>query len=428
MAKPRLSPTAFLFWMTAIAVISDSMLHPFYPQYFAEVFAVTSARTVGLYIASCSLTVLVTFPLWASLSRRVPVIPLLVATQLFTAVLSLACSRITHLPLFWAVSLVMMVGKASYLLLYPYVMSLQPKDQHLGTISLLALVVYFGNVLAAALAGSIFQWLSASALFVAMAAGDLVQTALCLLMLRAQPAAACRDAAVAAPERSSLTRGFVLRLGAVMLVLYFSAYLPDPFFSTFWEQRVSSSSRFLSGLVFALPALAALAALAYEKLRGERGGAYAGIATATLVGMCALWLQASGLPYLLVAGRFLFGWAIFQAMVRLDLLLFRHSQPDTYAVDFSKVNLFQGLGILLASLGAGSLVSGLGMRVPFIVAACGFLAGVSLYLWLFRRELKEGEREAEHADHRAASAEADDADADAAPHDPPFLPNPGAVP
>lgn len=423
MTTPRLSPTAFLFWMTAIAVISDSMLHPFYPQYFAEVFAVTSARTVGLYIASCSLTVLVTFPLWASLSRRVPVIPLLVATQLFTAVLSLACSRITHLPLFWAVSLVMMIGKASYLLLYPYVMSLQPKDKHLGTISMLALVVYFGNVLAAALAGSIFQWLSASALFVAMAAGDLVQTALCLLMLRAQPAAPSSD--VAAPERSSLTRGFVLRLGAVMLVLYFSAYLPDPFFSTFWEQQVPSSSRFLSGLVFALPALAALAALAYEKLRGERGGAYAGIATATLVGMCALWLQASGLPYLLVAGRFLFGWAIFQAMVRLDLLLFRHSQPDTYAVDFSKVNLFQGLGILLASLGAGSLVSGLGMRVPFIVAACGFLAGVSLYLWLFRRELKAAEQEVSDA---AATSEANDDANDEANDDAPLLPNPGAVP
>ncbi len=413
---PRLSPTAFLFWMTAIAVVSDSMLHPFYPQYFEAVFAVTSARTVGLYIASCSLTVLATFPLWAHLSRRVPVIPLLIATQLFTAVLSVACSRISSLPLFWAVSLAMMVGKASYLLLYPYVMSLQPKEQHLGTISLLALVVYFGNVLAAALAGSIFEWMSARALFLAMAAGDVLQTGLCLLMLRAVAPARGDTAATTTPqdrERSSLSRGFVWRLGAVMLVLYFSAYLPDPFFSTFWEARVASSSRFLSGLVFALPALAALAALGYGKLRGDRGGAYAGIAAATFAGMCALWLQASGLPYLLVAGRFLFGWAIFQAMVRLDLLLFRHSHPDTYAVDFSKVNLFQGLGVLVASLTAGALVSGLGLRVPFIVAACGFLAGVSLYLWLFRRELKT-------ADAEAGAPGDDDAAA-------PMVPTPGAI-
>ncbi len=405
MDKPRLSPTTFLVWMTAVAVISDSMLHPFYPQYFAEVFGVTSARTVGLYIGSCSLTVLATFPLWARLSRRVAVIPLLVATQVGTAVLSLVCSQLTWLPGFWAISLVMMIGKASYLLIYPYVMSLQPKEKHLGTISLLALVVYFGNVLAAALAGSIFQWMSPSTLFVAMAIGDAVQIALCLWMLRWGDLAVATQPA--ASERTSLSRGFVLRLGAVMLVLYFSAYLPDPFFSSFWEMKVASSSRFVSGLVFALPALAALGALGWEKLRGESGGAYAGIVTATIVGMCALWLQASGIPYLLLAGRFLFGWALFQAMVRLDLLLFHHSHPDTYAVDFSKVNLFQGLGVLLASLSAGTLVSGFGMRVPFIVAACGFLLGVLLYVWLFRREL------------RAVPA---------APEEPaPLVPNPGAI-
>jgi len=405
MPNPRLTPTSFLVWMTAIAVISDSMLHPFYPQYFAEVFGVTSARTVGLYIASCSLTVLATFPLWARLSRRVPVIPLLVATQLATAVLSLVCSRISWLPGFWVVSLVLMIGKASYLLIYPYVMSLQPKEKHLGTISLLALVVYFGNVLAAALAGSIFEWLSPSDLFVAMAIGDVLQIGLCLWMLRG--ARELREPAPVTEERTSLSRGFLLRLGAVMFVLYFCAYLPDPFFSSYWELRVASSSRFLSGMVFALPAFAALAALAYDKLRPSAGGAYSGIITSTLVGMCALWLQASGVSWLLLAGRFLFGWALFQVMVRLDVLLFHHSHPDTYAVDFSKVNLFQGLGVLVASVSAGSLVSSFGMRVPFVVAACGFLLGVSLYVWLFRREL------------RAASAE---------PESPaPLVANPGAV-
>jgi predicted MFS family arabinose efflux permease len=394
--------------MTAIAVISDSMLHPFYPQYLAEVYGVTSAGTVGIYIASCSLTVLATFPLWAKLSRRIAVIPLLVVTQLATCALSLVCSRLTWLPAFWAVSLLMMIGKASYLLIYPYVMSLQPKDQHLGTISLLALVVYFGNVLAAVLAGSIFEWLAPGDLFVAMAIGDVLQIGLCVWMLRSGALASAP--APAREERTSLPGGFLLRLGAVMLILYFSAYLPDPFFSSFWELRAQTSSRFLSGLVFALPALAALVALGYDKLRRDAGGAYAGIIPATVVGMCALWLQASGLPYLLIAGRFLFGWALFQAMVRLDLLLFRHSHPDTYAVDFSKVNLFQGLGVLVASLTAGTLVSGLGLRAPFVVAACGFLAGVSLYAWLFRRELRAAPEPGE-----------------AASPCPPIAANPGAV-
>ena len=57
-----MSLKASLVLMTVIAVVSDSMLHPFYPQYFAVVLGVTDPRHVGLYIAACSLTVMLAFP------------------------------------------------------------------------------------------------------------------------------------------------------------------------------------------------------------------------------------------------------------------------------------------------------------------------------------------------------------------------------
>jgi predicted MFS family arabinose efflux permease len=376
----------FLVLMTAIAVVSDSMLHPFYPQYFASVFGVTDPLHVGTYIASCSLTVLLTFPLWALLARRVRVLPLLIATQLATCVLSLACYGTRSLLTFWVVSLCMMVCKASYLLIYPYVMSLDAKDNHVSTISLLAFVVYFGNILAALLSGALFELVDARFLFVAMAAGDVLQIALCCYMLR-QPEAH-RTAAASSDGPTSLSPRFLLKLGLVMFVLYFSAYVSEPFFAQYWETVSALENKFVAGSVFAIPGAAALLGLYMNARASEEAGPYAGIAPAIALGICGLMLQVSGSSLAVIGGRFLYGWALFQSMVRLDGLLFRHSTPETYAVDFSKANLFQGLGVLFASGCAGALVETFGVEVPFLLAALGFVLGVLLYLSLFRSELR----------------------------------------
>jgi hypothetical protein len=106
---------------------------------------------------------------------------------------------------------------------------------------------------------------------------------------------------------------------------------------------------------------------------------------AIALGVCGLSLQVLGIPAVTLIGRFVYGWALFQSMVRLDLLLFRISTPESYSVDFSKINLFQGLGVLFASFTTGSLVSSSGLRLPFFVAAFGFIAALALYARLFSR-------------------------------------------
>lgn len=384
-----MSPKATLALMTVVAVVSDALLHPFYPQYFAEVFGVTDPHHVGLYISACSLVVMLSFPLWALLARRVSTLSLLVGTQVVTGLLNLVCWKTTTLTGFWLASLVAMVFKASYLLIYPYVMSLEEKDQHIGTISLLAFVVHFGDVIAGLLSGLVFQLIAPRFLFVVMALGDLAQIVLCLALLGpALAARTLRAPTMAAPTAERLPGRFVLRLGAVMLVLYFSAYLTEPFFSTYWEGVAALDNKIISGAVFALPALAALLALFVNARTRADAGAFAGIAPAVVVGLCGLWLQVSGFRGAILAGRFLYGWALFQSMVRLDLLMFRKVSAETYAVEFSKLHLFQSLGVLMASLTASSLVASFGVRSPFFVAGLGFVAVVGLFLGLFRRELR----------------------------------------
>lgn len=385
-----MSAKSFLVLMTVIAVISDSMLHPFYPQYFAMVFGVVDPLHVGLYIGACSLTVMLSFPLWALLSRRIHVLHLLIATQIATGALSVACWAITSLAWFWMVSLCMMVFKASYLLIYPYVMSLEAKEHHVGTISLLAFVVYFGNILAALLSGVVFEVIDARFLFVVMACGDVLQILLCLVLLRAPfpaPRHGHADEAPAEPLPAP-PRHFVYRLGFVMLVMYFSAYLTEPFFATYWERVSAIDNKIVTGLVFAIPGVAALLGLYINaRRRSNASTPYTRILPAIVVAFCSLWIQAAGPPSALLIGRFLYGVALFQSMVRLDALLFRQSTPETYSVDFSKINVFQGLGVLFASFAAGSLVSSFGLHATFVVSLGGFILGALLYCGLFREKV-----------------------------------------
>lgn len=378
-----MSAKAYLFLMTVVAVVSDSLLHPFYPQYFAAVFGVTDVHHVGLYIASCSLTVMLAFPVWALIERRVPVLRLLVGTQIATGVLNLICWHTTSLLAFWVVSLAAMVFKASYLLIYPHVMSLEDKDQHIGTISLLAFVVHFGDVLAGLLSGLVFQLITPRFLFVAMAVGDALQVILCLALFAATRRAPVAPRPEVAAER--LPQRFILKLGAVMLALYFSAYLSEPFFSTYWEGVAALDNKIVSGAVFAIPAVAALLALYFNsKARAQAAGPLSGVVPAIFIGLCGLILQASGIRVVIVCGRFLYGWALFQSMVRLDAMLFHNVAARTYAVEFSKIHLFQSMGVLLASFTASNLVSAYGVRSPFLIASFGFVVGIVLFVALFR--------------------------------------------
>jgi hypothetical protein len=380
-----MSLKASLILMTVIAVVSDSLLHPFYPQYFAVVLGVTDPQHVGRYIAACSLTVMVAFPLWALLARRWAVLHLLVATQLATAVLSIACLFLKAVVPFWAVSLAMMVFKASYLLIYPYLLSVEDKGDHVGTISLLALVVYFGNILASLFAGAVFQLADPRFLFLGMAAGDGLQILICLHLLRTLEFGREPEKHTQVPADARLPASFLLKLGLTMFVLYFSAYLTEPFFSLYWEQAARSQNRVLSGVVFAIPGLVALVGL-WVNARTRSGGGHAGTLPALVLVGAGLALEATGQLALVISGRALYGWGLFQAMVRLDLVLFEASRPESYAVDFSKINFAQALGVQAASLLAGWLVRSPADRLPFYVAVVGFAAGAAFYAVTFRRE------------------------------------------
>lgn len=376
-------------WLVAItiaAVVSDSMLLPFYPHFFASVFGITDPGHIGLYLSACCLTIVLAFPMWARVSRRIPVLQLLIPTQLAAGLLSILCYWAATPVSFWILSLVMLVFKGSYLLVYPMIMAAERRDSHGNTIGVLSVVVHIGGIAGAVLGGAVLQWFEPRQVFLVMAVSDFLQTGVCLYLLRRSDSRAePPEPSTTKPGKSRVTSTVIYKLGLVMFLFYFSAYLTRPFFVRYWESVTGAEGEILSGVVFAIPAGIAVLALWLNFRRGHTRSPGDGLLTAMMLGSIGLALQGLNQEWLILAGRCLFGWALFQATVQLDQLLFALSHPEAYAMDFSKINIFQQLGVLAAASSAGWLVGLLGLQVPFAVAAAGLVITAALYATLFHR-------------------------------------------
>lgn len=367
--------------MTAMAVVADTMLVPFYPVFFERVFAVTTGTHVGAYIAACCFTVMLAFPFWAWVARRCPVLHLLVVTQLAAALFSALCYLADSLWLFWVLSLTMIAFKGSYLLIYPLLMGEVSQARRSQTIGLLLVVVHAGTLLGATLGGAVLQYLEPRQVFLAMALGDLLQTALCLYLIARHPSPAPEASAGKHSDHQArpLPWNFILRLGLIMWLFYFGVFLIRPFFVPYWTWVSGLDSELIAGLVFALPGVVALVFFCTDYLRRHAPDPQRLIAPALMICLLGAMLQGSGHAGVVLFGRVLAGWGLFRANVLLDQLLYQVSQPASFAIDFSRVSFFQNLGVLVASFTAGALVDRAGMSMPFAVATGAFLLALLLY-------------------------------------------------
>ena len=378
----------FLVLMTLVAVLSDYLLHPFYPQFFALRFGVTDPRMVGYYFAAICFMVMIAFPCWAYVSRKVPELKILVWTQAVAGLLALYCTWTSSYLMFWIGSLTMILFKGSYLLVYPYILKIVSKDQHTNTIGLLSVIVHLGGIIGAVIGGLAVDFLDPRYVFLIMAMGDFVQMLMSLYLLKSDQFDTDRVEETDVQASAHPTpNSFILKVGLLTLVLYFSDFLIRPFFSSYWESISIYDSKIVSGTLYAIPGFVALIGLFVNKKRAL-GNLYQGIFSALMLGIIGLWLQSVPIEGVLILGRVIYGWAIFQGMVRFDVLLFEQSHPDSYAIDYSKIHFFQNLGVLLSSLSVGLVVDAYGLAMPFFIALGGFIITVGCYCFLFYLQLK----------------------------------------
>lgn len=369
--------------MTAFAVVSDAILIPFYPQFFSLRYGMDSSVHVGAYVAAISIAVMCTLPLWARLARRVEPLHLLVWTQLAAGTFSVASNWAPDVAWYWGLSMLMFMCKSSYLLMYPYLMRLTPKAEHAGVVGTLSVVVNFGAILGAVVGGFVLSEWGATGSIMAMAAGDFFQMGVCAYLIRSGRivrTTRAHDPGYVAPASplpalaAWRARMPILRLALIMLLFDFGCYVIRPFFSMHWQAISGDDSELASGAVFAIPGVLALIALrVHARLRARQARLPDHTLGNLLLGMAGLLMQGAPDPALVIVGRCLYGWAIFQIIVKLDVALFRLSRPERYAQDFAVTNFFQNLGVLLSSFAAGAIVSRYGLYMPFVVGAAVFL-------------------------------------------------------
>ena len=370
--------------MTLVAVVSDYLLHPFYPQFFELRFGVTNPELVGYYFAAICFMVMIAFPFWAYISKKVSELNILVYTQFIAGILALYCYYTESYINFWIVSLIMIIFKGSYLLVYPYILKIITKEEHPKTIGLLSVVVHLGGILGAVIGGLTVDFIDPSNIFLIMAGGDFVQMGMSAFLLKSKK----YDTSIVAvdevqTEKKLIPKGFILKLGLITMILYFSDFLIRPFFSLYWESFSAFKSKLVSGSIYAIPGFVALVTLWINNKRKTEEG-YQGIINAICIGVIGLFLQGIPSDAFVIIGRIIYGWAIFQGVVKFDILLFELSSPESYAVDYSKIHFFQNLGVLLASLSVGLVVENYGLQIPFNIALAGFIITLALYFFVFK--------------------------------------------
>ena len=371
--------------MTLVAVVSDYLLHPFYPQFFELRFGITNPKNVGYYFAALCFMVMIAFPFWAYISKKVSELNILVYTQAIAGILALYCYTTTSYINFWIVSLIMVLFKGSYLLVYPYILKIITKEEHPSTIGLLSVVVHLGGILGAVIGGVTVDYINPSSIFLIMAAGDFIQMTMSAYLIRSKKYATDLITTEAEPEEKETTvipKGFILKLGIITMILYFSDFLIRPFFSLYWESLSVYKTKLVSGTIYAIPGFVALVTLWVNNKRESQG--YKGIINALCIGAIGLILQGIPMEGSVIIGRIIYGWAIYQGVVKFDILLFELSTPTAYAIDYSKIHFFQNLGVLLASLNVGIIVDTFGLQMPFSVALAGFSITLILYFFVFK--------------------------------------------
>lgn len=408
----RPSSTSLLLCCGFLFVFTETVLSPFYPQFFQQVFGRTDLALTGNYVATCRLTVLLAAPLWGLLARRIDAIKLLVIGQSIAALLTACLSLASDLTVFFVLTIALLLFKSSYFLFYSTLIELQGKAQQAKTVGQVQLVVHLALIASTLASAWVLSFEHPLQLFLLVAVLDVIQVGLCVLVLRQRkipesgqslepqspqpkpsfdqtqdlqsglpvepqqasaPTIAQQPSSTLAPAQPSIVQGWPVTtiMGYGLLVLAFSmatnAVRP---YLTAYSMNVMQLDRLQSAWLYLLPSLMALCAypLLKSRLLQQSGFIQRYAVLLTLLILSLLGQALASHISLLFLSRMLFGLSLLLAQAQLELYLFQNAahSPHWY---FSLASTTQHAGQLLAPLAAALVVGIYGLVAPFWLAA-----------------------------------------------------------
>lgn len=418
-----------------LGLFSEVLLSPYYPQFFSKVFGVEGFAFTGIYLFICRLAAVIFSPLWGMLTKRYAAKHLLFVGQLGTAACTALMAAAQTAGQFIAVTIILILFKSSYVLIYPMIMELTGKEKRAGAAGVFH-AVYHAAVILSTLAGArMLEMENPLSLFYFAAILDAIQLGICVWALKglrsssdkagsagrgetdeqtasaASVSAASRSAAPSSADsrhaalgnlasRSRLTmgqraaaawRGFaqswngtVLLIGALFFSMMIACNMIRPYFTPYMESAAYGMDTVRSGWWFLVPNLMAVLALPLIRrwCTPENLTRVYGIGMALMA--AGLLLQAADSLLLLAAGRIAFGLCMALTMAALDMMLFNQSEGSQLHVHFGIIVAFQNLGELASPLLATSLVQQAGLSAPFVGAAIISAANLLLFAAFIR--------------------------------------------
>lgn len=354
-----------LLLIAFLAIFAESLLAPYYPMYFAQVFDLHDADSVGWYIGCCRLVFIAAYPLWAIISKRYALGNILVCTQGMAGLICIACAYAASYRLFFMLSLGMIFFKASYLLIYPHL--IKNSRSRYKEIGMLGIVLHAGMICSTLAGSSWMEKFPVQYIFLFIAALDFLQMLFSYYLLRPDPTAEITGHVKSGSERVSLYP--LLRIGILTLFLYLLATTLRPFYTEFILAQTRYSHSILeAGCLFILPSVSVI--IFYSVFRKDDFSRSNRMML--LIACCfsvSVYVQQFETPFILTCFiRIVYGFLLFYLCVYLDLLFFESVGSTHIAVWYAFIHSIQNVAYLAAPLYAGHEIARHGLAVQFDIA------------------------------------------------------------
>ncbi|ABG57880.1 MFS transporter [Cytophaga hutchinsonii] len=354
-----------------LAIFAESLLAPYYPMYFAKVFDIHDSNTVGWYIGSCRIVFMAAYPIWAVISKRYSLGSILICTQGMAGVICIACAYSTSYAVFFALSLVMIFFKASYLLIYPHL--IQNSSSRYKEIGVLGIILNAGMI-CSTLASSIWmEQFQIQYIFLIIAAFDFLQMIFSYYFLSADIRSVVSEKTAHAEPAVPVFS--LVRIGLLTLFLYLLSTTLRPFYTEFILGQTRYAHTILeAGCLFILPSLSVI--LFYFIFRKENFSR-SDMTILVVAGCFALsvYVQQFETPFILICFiRIVYGFLLFYLCVYLDLLFFESVSSAHVAVWYAFIHVIQNIAYLTAPLYVGYKIGVNGLDAQFDIAfVCALL-------------------------------------------------------
>ncbi|MCA0757538.1 MFS transporter [Paenibacillus sp. N4] len=375
---------AALLGCVFLGLFTEMLLSPYYTQFFSQVFGIEDYSYTGFYLFVCRLTVVLCSPVWGWLARKAEAKRLLLAGQAGTALATALLASAGSATEFIVLTVLLLLFKSSYMLIYPIVMELGDQGGRAGSAAKFH-AVHHTAILLASLAGAHMLTMEKPlTLFYGAAAADVVQLLVCIAVLRGWKSGLEPGGEPAQPKSTlgkPLLSRYVLTLGMLFFSLTVANQIVRPFFTPYAEEAFRLTTD-IAGLLYLLPhafALLLLPVLGRICRPGRLHTVYLSGVGAMAAG---LMLQAltDGVAGLII-GRMLYGMFLAITMAVLDVILFEKEQGAKAALVFSVMVSFQTAGELLSPLIASFLSIRAGLGAPLLAASMLCLVNGLLFKW-----------------------------------------------